>query len=219
MTHGPEHHMEEAEHFKHSAHDPFDKRVAMTIAIVAAVLACVTMLSHRAHNQTLQLQLKATDEFTKASNTWNQFQAQKNRQYLYETQTLLARVATRNRGATGAQEPALSPAEKEQAAKDQTKLQKMEDDIDRYRKQTDKLKEKAEGLQEEAARLRGESKHMHHVGDQYDLAELAVEFGLVLCSVAVLTKFRGFWYTGIGCGLLGMVIGMTTWFGLLLSHD
>src|SRR5262245_51478194 len=96
MPHGTEHHLEETEHAQHAAHDPFDKRVAMTMAIVAAVLACVTMLSHRAHNRTLQLQLKATDEFTMASNTWNQFQSQKNRQYLYETQLLAIRVTAPN---------------------------------------------------------------------------------------------------------------------------
>ena len=44
--------MEHAEHAVHAAHDPFDRRVSMTIAIVAAALACITMLSHRAHNAT-----------------------------------------------------------------------------------------------------------------------------------------------------------------------
>ena len=31
----------------------------MTMAIVAAALACITMLSHRAHNETLSYQIKA----------------------------------------------------------------------------------------------------------------------------------------------------------------
>jgi hypothetical protein len=37
-----EHHLEHAEHAQHAAHDPFDRRVTMTIAIIAAMLACVT---------------------------------------------------------------------------------------------------------------------------------------------------------------------------------
>ena len=56
MSHGPEHHIEHAEHAVHASHDEFNKRVTMSIAIVAAVLACVTMLGHRAHNETLILQ-------------------------------------------------------------------------------------------------------------------------------------------------------------------
>src|SRR5215470_5751033 len=59
MTHGPEHHIEHAEHAVHASHDEFNKRVTMSIAIVAAVLACVTMLGHRAHNETLLLQGEA----------------------------------------------------------------------------------------------------------------------------------------------------------------
>src|SRR5207244_12945908 len=78
MSHGPEHHIEHAEHAAHAAHDPFDKRVTLTITIVAVLLAAVTLLSHRAHNATLQLQADA-------SNKWNYFQSKKNRQYLYET--------------------------------------------------------------------------------------------------------------------------------------
>ena len=47
MSHGMEEHLEHAEHAQHAAHNPFDRRVAMSMAIVAAVLACVAMLSHR----------------------------------------------------------------------------------------------------------------------------------------------------------------------------
>src|SRR4051812_34094187 len=71
MAHGTEHHLEEAHHAEHARHDPFDRRVAMTMAIVAAALACVTMLSHRAHNETLK-------NTTEAANQWAYFQAKKN---------------------------------------------------------------------------------------------------------------------------------------------
>ena len=55
---GAHEHMEHAEHAGH-AHDPFDKRVAVSIAIVAAVLAGVSMLGHRKHNEVLQLTTEA----------------------------------------------------------------------------------------------------------------------------------------------------------------
>ena len=68
MSHGTEHHLEEAEHAQHAAHNPFDKRVAMTMAMVAAALACVTLLSHRAHGEFLS---KKTEE----SDQWSYFQS------------------------------------------------------------------------------------------------------------------------------------------------
>ena len=67
MSHGPEHQIEHAEHAVHAAGDAFNRQVTMSIAIVAAVLACVTMLGHRAHNDTLRLQGEALELQTKAS--------------------------------------------------------------------------------------------------------------------------------------------------------
>src|SRR4051794_35048018 len=104
MTHGPEHTMEHAEHATHAAHNPFDRRVSMTIAIVAAVLACITMLSHRAHNSTLlyqaeanrllsvanhqlaevnRYQMAANIKHTQATDQWNFFQAKNIRNHQY----------------------------------------------------------------------------------------------------------------------------------------
>ena len=83
MSHGPEHQIEHAENAAHAAHDPFDRRVTISIAIVAAVLAGVTMLGHRAHNETLKLQGEALQAQTEggikhslSANKWAQYQAQ-----------------------------------------------------------------------------------------------------------------------------------------------
>ena len=76
MSQGTEHHLEEAEHARHAKHDPFDRRVALSMAIVAAALASVTLLSHRSHAEVQALK-------TEESDTWNYFQAKKARQYMY----------------------------------------------------------------------------------------------------------------------------------------
>ena len=76
MSQGTEHHVEEAEHAQHAARDPFDRRVALSMAIVAAALASVTLLSHRSHNE---VTVKKTEE----SDAWNYYQAKKNRGYMY----------------------------------------------------------------------------------------------------------------------------------------
>lgn len=85
---------EEAEHAAHHSQDPFDKRVAMTMVVIAALLAAVRVLGHRSHNDTLSYQIEANVHHTQESDQWSYFQAKKNRQYLYESQadllTLLA---------------------------------------------------------------------------------------------------------------------------------
>jgi hypothetical protein len=61
------------EHAEH-AQDPFDKRVAATMAIIAAALAVVSVLGH----------LFATEELLKqqeSSDTWAQYQAKSIRRY------------------------------------------------------------------------------------------------------------------------------------------
>ena len=71
MSHdSTEHHLEEAHHAGHASLDNFTRNVAMTMAIIAAGLAFITLLSHRQHNATLQLQIKSNDNLTEASNRW-----------------------------------------------------------------------------------------------------------------------------------------------------
>ncbi len=94
MTHGHAH--EEAEHAAHHGNDPFDRRVAMSMVVVAALLACVKVQGHRTHNDTLSYQIKAGVEQGKAAiaqseansaetssaNLWSFFQSKKMREVL-----------------------------------------------------------------------------------------------------------------------------------------
>jgi hypothetical protein len=64
------------EHAEH-AHDPFDKRVAATMAIVAAALAVVSVLSHLATTEEILKQQKASDQ-------WSYYQAKSIRRYASE---------------------------------------------------------------------------------------------------------------------------------------
>src|SRR5690348_6997468 len=70
---------------------PFDRRVAMTMAIIAALLALVTMLSHRAHTETLSSQEQANSVrtqaniyHTRASDEWAFYQAKNIRSVEYQ---------------------------------------------------------------------------------------------------------------------------------------
>src|SRR5438067_1818836 len=90
--------LEHAEHAQHAAHDPFSARVALTIAVIAAILAAVTLLSHQAHNETLQLQIEAGIKQTEASDRWAEFQANNIRKHEYEANARLIDVVAKAPG-------------------------------------------------------------------------------------------------------------------------
>jgi hypothetical protein len=184
-----EHHLEHAEHAQHAAHSPFDRRVTMTIAIIAALLACVTLLSHRAHNETLALEIEAGQFSTNATDMWNQYQAKKIRQYVYEA------FADQTRLLSDAKDPAV-----------EKKLNAWEDKAKTYEKDNTKIKKDAEDLEDEARKRKAESLHLHHVSNWYDLGELAIEIALVFCAIAVLTKRNDFWIGGVSVGVIGVVL-------------
>ncbi len=202
MSHGTEEHLEHAEHAQHadhSAQDPFFRRVAMTMAIVAAVLACVTMLSHREHTETLRLQNEATIRHTRASDQWSYFQAKKNREYFYDVSGFIL-------------EPLAAKADNSKALL--AKSEEWKTKAQKYEQDAAAIQEKADSLTNQAEEFQKESEHAHHRADWYDRGELGVELALVLCSLAVLTKRAEFWYGGIGFGILGAAIAAS----VLLVH-
>jgi hypothetical protein len=200
-------HLEHAEHAKHAAHDPFDKQVALTIAIIAAILAAVTLLSHRAHNETLQLQIEAGILQTKASDKWGEFQANNIRRHEYQADARIIDVMAK------------APGKEEQATKTRddwrdkvADYEGRKDGGEKKPGKLDQLSGEAKALETQADQKRGESHFTHDKGTRFDLGELAVELGLVLCSIAILTKRRDFWIAGIAAALIGAAVAATVLF-------
>jgi hypothetical protein len=201
-------HLEHAEHAQHAAHDPFDRRVALTIAVIAAVLATVTLLSHRAHNETLQLQIGAGILQTQASDRWAEYQANNIRRHEYEALGKLLAVVAKDPGKVAEADSTLADWQSKvgsyqpgKGAGEGAKKGKM-----------DVLQEQARELERQADAKRHESHFTHDKGSRFDLGELAVELGLVLCSIAILTKRRAFWYTGAVAAAVGAAVAATVLF-------
>jgi len=245
MTHGPEHHIEHAEHAAHASHDDFNKRVTMSIAIVAAILAAVTMLGHRAHNETLilqgqalqiqgealriqgeamQLQNDAGRESTNAAKHWQYYQA-KNLHYLEAGITLdqLKVLAIAPKGEDDL---------KSLRAKYQAIVDKNEKRLPEMVKEGHAIEKKAEDLIEKSGKKLAESQvkmqdsqkkmdeshHVHDKANRFDYGELGLQFGVVLCSLAILTKGKGFWFAGLVSSIVGLLVALTGQFGLFLGH-
>ncbi len=182
MTHGPEHQLEEAHH---AGHDPFDRRVAMTMVVIAAVLAAVRVLGHRAHNDVLQYQ-------TREANQWAYFQAKEIRRYTYEMAVKLPVLVRDTADPHSLGGPAAGL------------IREWEGKIAKWKEDTEKIEEQAREYQRAVAEA-------HHRGDRLDLGELGVELALVLCSVAILTRRRGFWYGGMAVGLVGVAVALSAY--------
>lgn len=198
-------HMEHAEHTKHHANDPFDRMVALSIAIIAAVLATVTMLSHRAHNATLQVQGEAnrlvTDaniDHTQSTDYWALYQAHNIRRHHYETSLEMAAILTPQPGSEAQRKAAME--------RWNAQLAQYRTDLPEDRKKAEGFAESAKKKMAEAQEKLAESHAVHAFALRYDLAELAVELGLVLCSVAVLTKRKTFWFSGVASAAVGVLV-------------
>jgi hypothetical protein len=208
-------HLEHAEHGSHHAHDPFDRRVAVSVAVVAAVLAGISMLGHRKHNEVLQLQgeanrlqTEASILHTRATDTWGEYQAVNLRDHGYEFAGGVLQEVARGDTKLG---PGLQPF-----------IDKADRQHTKYGERLPKLKGEAEGLvkkaadqQERSLQNLDESHHAHHQADRLDFAHLGAEIGIVLCSLALLTKRRAFWIAGVLAAALA--IGLTT-SAYTLSH-
>ncbi len=222
-----EHHLEHPEHVHHAALNPFDRQVAMTMAIIAAGLAGVTLLSHRGHNDTLSLQTeanilhtRANIDHTRASDMWGFYQAKNIRNHEFQAYLMMA---------------AFLPSEPAQAAAKKKALKYWTDQVEKYEGHKDKeamagelaeimreartLEGEAQSLQKEAQEKEHDSHLVHHSVNWIDFGHLGLELALVLCSVAILAKVRFFWFGGIGVALAGAGLALYSVYALLLkSH-
>jgi hypothetical protein len=211
MSETTDKHLEHAEHVQHAAHDPLLRKIAMSMAIIAAVLAAASMISHRGHTETLRLKTEANIDHTranvshtKASDMWNYYQAKNllSRQY----QVLLKMVE-------------LLPVkpgyeEKQKSTQDYLikQIQKYEGtpgkegDLANLKEKAEELVKEGEHSEQEADADEEKSHAVHHGVNWTDYGHLGLELALVLCSIAVLTRQRGFWYTGIGAAVVGAVL-------------
>ena len=149
------------EHCSHE-NNPFMVPVAVTLSILAVLVAIATLLGHRAASEEILLQTKASDQ-------WAYFQAKNIR--LHEMESVADMFAT------------LAPADKEKA---EALRAKYVQEAERYEKEKDQISEQAKELETERA-VAGKR------ADRFDAGEVILEIALIICSLTLLTKKKGFW--------------------------
>jgi hypothetical protein len=230
MSHGPEHQIEQAEHAIHASHDNFNKNVTMSIAIVAAVLACVTMLGHRSHNETLRLQgealslqSRASIKSTETANAWAYYQS-KNMFYLESAIVVDMLSVVPYREGKKAEFDALVEAYEGDVAhysgdkNSRPRKNEKKGKLAKAKADAEDLEEKMKKLLTEADAKIEDSHKEHLKAARLDYGELALQFAVVLCSLAILTKNRSFWFVGIASGALGAVVAVSAEVGMFMGH-
>jgi hypothetical protein len=171
------------EHAEHAEHSSSMRPVAFTMSVLAVLVAVVTVVGHRTHTEAVLNQAKASD-------TWNEYQAKKNRAYDTQLTTDLLTVVV--------------VADKDEAKKI---AKGYSDHQAKWADDLEKEKKVAEGFEEEV-------KLAEHKADYFDFGEALLEIGLVISSVTLLTKSRVYWVLGLGFSVIGIV---ATVMGLLLK--
>lgn len=166
---------EEVQEHVHHAHEPFDKVVAATMAIIAACLAIVSVLGQHFIAEELLMQAKASDQ-------WAYYQAKDIRRFTAE--------ATRDMLAELKQGSVTGP---------------------KYNQQAVKYKSDATGIQDQAKEYESESERSGRKGRRFHFGEIFLEIAIVFSSLAILSKARFLYYTGIASAAVGLVISVTAW--------
>jgi hypothetical protein len=163
-----------------------ERVVGLIIAAIAVVLAVVSSLAHETHNDEILAHIDAADQYAF-------YQAKRERRAQLE-------VAS---DAAGLGSDRLSPAGQAQAAALRTG----------YGAEEKRLVTEGTAIQHKGDELMAESKRLEAKARVLDLAEIALQIAVVVCSISVLTEQRLFVVIGVGMAVVGIFVAVT---GLLM---
>jgi len=180
-------HRERADRAKEESQTRWTGLIALTTAILAAFGAIAALESGSLANEGMMHQLQASD-------TWNEFQASREKIHLYgiaSASLLDAKVIPS--GGKPAKQPDINP---ETPGK---RLSGYLDELNRESGKTKSLGKTASGLEK-----RAEEELRHHHEFAYSVALLQV--AIALGAVSALTKIKSIWLISMALGVAGIVL-------------
>jgi Domain of unknown function (DUF4337) len=178
---------EGTEHAQHSG----EKKIGLTMAIVAVLLAAATLLGHRAHTEEVVIQGERNTQ-------WVNFDTKRMQRTLHEDFAILSGSLP------GAQERA---AEFKEKARLEREGEPGKDGAP-PKDGTDKIREKAQELD-------AEMKVMQNRAKLYDGSELFLEISIVLCSISLLANSKAYWKLSFISTAIGIAVAL---WGMLALH-
>ena len=156
--------------------------------LVAPVSITMSILAVLIAGATLLSHRAHTEELllqSQATDQWAYYQAKNSRYHLMQNTADLMEI--------------MDPPDKERA---DVKLKKYESEIARYDSDKEDISEKAKELEKDRDLVSRRA-------NRYDGGEAFLEIGLVICSITMLTKRKGFWFAGMLLGAGGVVLAAT----------
>ena len=92
------------------------------------------------------------------------------------------------------------------AVKDTDKVEELQS---KYQKEGERYDREKEEISEKARELEKERDLFRRRADRFDAGEGFLEVGLIICSITMLTKKRGFWLAGMSIGAIGIIAGVS----------
>ncbi|WAC71811.1 DUF4337 domain-containing protein [Roseateles sp. SL47] len=185
-VHGPHDH--ELEHA--AQHEPkgLGGQLAVITAILATVGAFFSYMGGATQANAGLYKNNAAITKTEAANRWNYFQAKSSKQNLAELAIELA------------------PNEEQKA--------KYRDKVARYESEKNEIKTEAEKLEAESKEWDHRSDEQMHLHHRWAQATTALQIGIALAAIALLTRRRWLEFGTIGVGVVGVGLGVAAWLHL-----
>ncbi len=158
----------------------FTRRIALTTAIFAVLLAITSLGGNNATKEMMLTQQQSSDQ-------WAFYQAKVIREHLYKTNGLRMEADLLERGR------AMRPNIRKLYG---SMLKDIKAEEVRYREETKKIEEKAKHLEAERDRYLAKDPY-------FDYAEVLLQIAIVMASISILAISRQIFYFAIGSATLG----------------
>lgn len=167
-------------------HHGEDSPLVIPVSVTISILAVlVAIVTLMGHRaHTEELSLE-----TQAASRWQQYQAKSIRLRMTQIGSDIVSV--------------VAPLNKE---KGEALAQKYEKEVEHYSSDKEDVSKIAEGFE-------AERDHAMHRADRFDLGEVLLEIGLVICSLTLLAKSKIFWVGGVLVAVIGFGVAVS---GLLM---
>jgi Domain of unknown function (DUF4337) len=163
-------------------HEHEDDPLVVPVSVTISILAVLVAIV------TLMGHRAHTEELsreTQSASRWEQYQAKSIRQRMTQVGSDVLSV--------------VAPLDK---AKGEQLAQKYAKEVEHYASDKEDVSKIAEGLEAERDRAMRRA-------DRFDLGEVLLEIGLVICSLTLLAKKKIFWFGGTVVGLVGLGVALT----------
>jgi hypothetical protein len=167
----------------------FTKRVALTTAIFAVILAVTSLGGNNAMKEMLLAQQQSSDQ-------WAFYQAKVLREHLYRGQKLRLEIDLIERGS------GMKPEAKERV---EAVLKKMAEEEARYSAEKEEIEKEAKKLEHERDVNRDKDPY-------FDYGEVLLQIAIVMASVSILSGSRPVFYFAIVSACLGTFFSLNGFF-------